>query len=243
MKLFLLKRLKTVKIARLFLYKLDQVKNIRGNALSKLVNAIQEVDLVLDVGANVGQFAIDLRMAGYRGEIYSFEPSPSAYIQLLQESSRDPLWSVFNIGFGNRFEFGQLNISSNNGLSSSLLMPKLHVDFFPHIQFVKTEQVVITTISNFFSDNRILGRKILLKIDAQGYESKILEGAEEVFPDISYTFVELSILELYQGEPDALSVLNHLAKLGHRIVDFRRGVESSDGKLLQFDVLTSSLPL
>jgi hypothetical protein len=81
-------------------------------------------------------------------------------------------------------------------------------------------------------------RKILLKIDTQGYESLIIQGAIDIFDAVIATYLELSLVELYGGEDSALAILNTLSNLGHEISDIQRGVESRDGKLLQIDVLT-----
>src|SRR5580704_2367040 len=53
-----------------------------------------EIDLVLDIGANCGQFAQQCRANGYRGEIISFEPASSAHASLVLAAAADPLWTV-----------------------------------------------------------------------------------------------------------------------------------------------------
>ncbi|HXU82134.1 MAG TPA: FkbM family methyltransferase, partial [Polyangia bacterium] len=60
--------------------------------------AQQQIDAVLDVGANVGQYALLLRSWGYRGRIISFEPLSAQFQQLKAQADRDPAWEVFNIG-------------------------------------------------------------------------------------------------------------------------------------------------
>jgi hypothetical protein len=53
-----------------------------------------EIDCILDVGANEGQFGESLRASGYTGDIVSFEPLNSAHINLLKRSKPDPHWHV-----------------------------------------------------------------------------------------------------------------------------------------------------
>jgi hypothetical protein len=54
-----------------------------------------KIDLVLDVGANMGQFASEIRHCGYAGRIVSFEPLSQAHGQLLQSSAGDSLWEAY----------------------------------------------------------------------------------------------------------------------------------------------------
>ena len=57
------------------------------------------IDLVIDVGANEGQFARGLRRF-YRGEIMSFEPVSSVFEKLAATASADPLWQVHKLALG-----------------------------------------------------------------------------------------------------------------------------------------------
>lgn len=233
-------RFRTSRIARVLKFKASVLREISRPALAQLMENISsgEINLVIDVGANVGQFGIDLRNAGYRGEIFSFEPASSPFLQLQKKSEKDSLWTVFNLGLGNQVEEAVLNVATNSGLSSSILKPRLHAEFFPSIKFEKTEKIQVSTLSNIIRDRNLSDRRILLKIDAQGYESYILEGALEFFDSVVLAYVELSLVELYRGEVGALAILNTLSDLGHRISDINRGIESKNGKLLQIDVLT-----
>ena len=240
MKLSLMRQLRVSRITRALKHSLSILNQVTRPALDSLSQCIAEegIDLVIDVGANVGQFAIDLRVAGYDGEIYSFEPASLPFSNLVKNSSRDSLWSVFNFGLGSINQEVDLNIASNDGLSSSILKPNLHSGFFPSVEFNSTEKIQVLTLSKFIQDMKLEHRRILLKIDAQGAESMILEGAREVFDSVISTYVELSLVELYQGETGALGILNKLSDAGHEISDIKRGAESRFGRLLQIDVVT-----
>jgi FkbM family methyltransferase len=233
-------RYRTSRIARILKFKVSVLRDFSRPALAKLSDNILtgEIDLVIDVGANVGQFGIDLRNAGYRGEIFSFEPATSPFRELQKKSEKDSLWTVFNLGLGNRNEEAVLNVATNSGLSSSILQPRLHTEFFPSIKFEEKEKIQVSSLSTIIKDKNLSNRRILLKIDAQGYESYIIEGAIEIFDSVVLTYIELSLVELYREEVGALAILNTLSDLGHRIIDIRRGIESKNGILLQIDVLT-----
>ena len=114
----------------------------------------------------------------------------------------------------------------------------MHTKFFPEIEFNEVERIHICTLTDFINSQELENRRILLKIDAQGYEGLIIDGALDIFDSVICTFIELSIVQLYDGETTALSILNKLSGLGHEIVDISRGIESKFGNLLQIDVLT-----
>lgn len=240
MKFKLNRAFRSSRIARILKFKLSVLKQLSKPKLIQITNVITDaqIDLVLDVGANVGQFGTDLRNAGYHGEILSFEPASAPFKQLLKNSHKDRLWTVFNLGFGEHMKEVNLHIANNSGLSSSILQPDLHSLYFPLIKFDITEKIQISTISNFIQERHLQNRRILLKIDTQGYENLILQGATEVFDSVFSTYIELSLVELYDGEASALSILNQLNTLGHEIFDIARGLESKSGRLLQIDVLT-----
>ena len=74
----------------------------------------RKVDLVIDVGANAGQFAREIRSMGYRGRIHSFEPLAAAFAELEGHAARDPLWDVSNVGVGSRAGKLEINIARNS---------------------------------------------------------------------------------------------------------------------------------
>lgn len=67
-----------------------------SNPAFQLLKALNrfDIDLVLDVGANVGQFASELRSVGYKGNLVSFEPLSAAHMALSEAASRDSRWAV-----------------------------------------------------------------------------------------------------------------------------------------------------
>ena len=102
------------------------------------------VDVVIDVGANAGQYATDLRTAGYNGRIVSFEPQSGPFSLLEGNASTDPLWDCRHSALGETDGTVTINVAGNAGLSSSVLpMLKSHQDAFPPANYVGTEEVPI----------------------------------------------------------------------------------------------------
>src|SRR5689334_6108328 len=132
------------------------------------------IDLVFDVGANVGQYATSLREGGYRGRIVSFEPLTSAFSQLVASAQADPLWEVVNAGLGDRDERATINIAGNSQSSSLLDMLPAHVKSAPVSAYVGKEEITLSRLDSVFSKYHRRGDRTFLKLDAQGYERKIL---------------------------------------------------------------------
>ena len=137
-----------------------------------------QIDLVLDVGANTGQYFKFLRTAGYYGRVVSFEPLSSAYSQLIKMSKKDTRWEIASrTAIGNLEGEISINIASNSQSSSLLQMLDRHKETFPESAYVGSETVQITKLDciapHYLADNK----RVFLKLDVQGYEQQVLEGA------------------------------------------------------------------
>jgi FkbM family methyltransferase len=206
-----------------------------------IIKNIEEVNVfwVLDIGANVGQFGIDMRRHGYKGQIISFEPVKKSFKILSNTISKHDAWNAINLGLGATESEQYINISGNAGLSSSLLtMGKVHTDNFPESETISTQKVSLSTLDNQLEVLDIDPEKILLKLDVQGYESEVLKGATKSLSKIPLCYLEVSIVPLYEGEITLLPILNLLSESGHEVIDIFRGLKAKNGQLLQLDILT-----
>jgi hypothetical protein len=79
-----------------------------------------QIDTVLDVGANVGQYGSALRAGGYSGRIVSFEPNPEAFRLLAARAARDGSWEAVCVGLGAEDGAAELNVSGFSVFSSML---------------------------------------------------------------------------------------------------------------------------
>jgi FkbM family methyltransferase len=205
------------------------LRNIESHGLST----------VLDVGANVGQFGIDLRINGYKGQIISFEPVTENFERLKLISRKFGNWETIQTGIGSQERNGTISVSGNSGLSSSFLrISETHLQEFPESYTKRTELAKIQTLDKQISLLKIDPTKTFLKIDTQGFEREVLEGASQALPFIPLCLLESSLEPLYEGESSILQLLNQLSFFGHEVVDIFRGTVSSNGKLLQVDILT-----
>lgn len=199
------------------------------------------IQVILDVGANVGQFAIDMRRNGYRGLIYSFEPVAESFSTLSEQVLKDKKWEAFNFALGEIEGYREINVSGNSGLSSSLLkMDFYHTENFPESAFVASEPIFISTVDRQMESLEIEPQSSMLKIDVQGYEFNVLQGANRTLKDFRYCYLEVSLVRLYEGESTFYEILEHLHQSGHELIEVFRGITARDGSLLQVDILTRS---
>jgi FkbM family methyltransferase len=194
------------------------------------------IDLVFDVGANNGQYAASLREGGYRGRIVSFEPLTSAFSRLEASAKADPLREIVNIGLGDRDERATINIAGNSQSSSLLEMLPAHLEAAPVSAYVGKEEITVARLDSVFTKYHRQGDHTFLKIDAQGYEKKILEGASLSLKDILGIQLEMSIEPLYSNEMPYLEMLGYVAGLGFTLASIEPGFgDPVTGRMLQMD--------
>ncbi len=207
-----------------------------GGRLSAML-ANQGVDVVLDVGASTGQFARSLREGGYRGRMVSFEPLSTAYEQLLRTSRRDPLWEIApRVAIGDHDGEIEIHIAGNSVSSSALEMLDSHANASPGSAYVGTERVPLSKLDSVARAYLRSGTVPFLKIDTQGYEDRVLNGATELLAKVKGLQLELSLVPLYEGQQlyDVLSA--RLRALGFSIWAIWPGFfDPRSGRMLQVD--------
>lgn len=199
--------------------------------------ALHDIDCVVDVGANVGQYVQFLRELGYAGNVISFEPQTIAHKALTEASSSDPYWHVAaRMGLGERESELQLNIAGNSASSSLLGMLDAHSDAAPYSKICGTEMVCVKRLDSL-SEPMIEGaERIFLKIDTQGYEIPVLLGAEGIMQKVAGLQLEMSIIPLYEGQELYQEILHKLEDAGFELWGIEPGFcEPKTGRLLQFD--------
>src|SRR5688572_4694911 len=128
------------------------------------------VDLVLDVGANIGQFAIRTRRAGYEGRIVSFEPLESAFAELGEAAGSDPDWEIRRHALGSSEGEAEINVSRNSYSSSMLGINERHLASDPDSEYVATERIEVRRLDSIWDEVSAGARQPFLKLDVQGFE-------------------------------------------------------------------------
>lgn len=159
------------------------------------------IDLVLDVGANIGQFASELRHDGYEGRIVSFEPLSEAFATLSARSRRDSRWDAYNFALGSVEGSQTIFISEANWSSSLLPTSPVIVDAHPNAKSVSSETIQVRRLDSVLPELEAENCSIWLKIDTQGFELQVLQGAVETLKRTSMLQLEMSFVALYEGQP------------------------------------------
>ena len=195
-----------------------------------------DINKLLDVGANVGQYSLNMRRIGYNKKIISFEPLKSAYEKLKEVASKDKNWVVNNYALGNENIKSTLNVSANSYSSSILNMSPEHIKRAPASKYIAKEIIEIKKLDSIFNFFFEEGDNIMLKIDTQGYEKNVILGAENILSKIRIIQVEMSIVPLYEKEILFIEMINLLDSMGFELFSLENGFSDiKTGKLLQLD--------
>lgn len=197
-----------------------------------------QVSVVLDVGANSGQYATGLRENGYTGRIVSFEPLSGPYATLQRNASTDPHWDTRHCALGDTDGTISINVAGNEGASSSALpMLQRHQDAFPPANYVGTEEVPIHQLDSVVAEVLRPNDVAFLKIDVQGFEKQVLDGAESTVKDRCVGLqLELSFQPLYEGGMLIREALELVDSLGFTLAALLPGfTDPRNGRMLQAD--------
>lgn len=205
-------------------------------ARRKRILDTHSIDLVIDVGANIGQYGHIMRRLGYAGRIHSFEPMSAAWSTLQNAMSEDPRWDGTHAGLADRVGAMTLHVAGNSISSSVLPMLPIHERNAPDSRYIKDETIAMSTLDQEFPKIKQRAANIWLKLDVQGFESKVLQGAECSLPEISVIQSELSLTRLYGNQVTYLALCAQLEALGFHLIGIEPGFQDkTNGNLLQFD--------
>jgi len=213
--------------------------NANTNPYFQLLKGLDkfDIDLVLDVGANTGQFASELRSIGYRGDIVSFEPLSKEHDLLSMHASKDPRWKVHERSAIGDFDGEvEINISGNSVSSSIMPMLKSHSSVAVDSLYVDVEKAPISCLDSASSIYIKESKNIFIKIDTQGYEWQVLNGASELIKNTKGILCELSLVPLYEGQKLWKELIERLESEGFTLWYIQSGfTDPINGRALQVD--------
>ena len=171
----------------------------------------QNIKTVLDIGANTGQFASEIRGKLPEAQIYSFEPIKECFEKLVSQGEALGKFEAFNFALGEKAELKEMNKSAYTPSSSILWMSDVHKKLFPHTQDHSIEQIKVKRLDDL---GLRLEPEILIKVDVQGFEDKVISGGIETFKKAKVVLIENSFVELYEGQPLFDDIYGKLKGLG-----------------------------
>jgi FkbM family methyltransferase len=184
-------------IARSFGYDIRQIGSHRHKRPIDFIRA-RNIDLVVDIGANKGQYGTFLRKDGYAGWIVSLEPTSAAYETLAARASKDGRWKALNLAAGDKEGTVEINVSEASEFSSCHQQLPAAMAFDSKARVIRRETVRVVRLDDLFGE--LPPRKgAFLKIDTQGYEQQILMGTSKYLSGFLGVQMELPIVHLYEG--------------------------------------------
>ena len=207
------------------------------NARFLTMLSYHNVNVIFDIGANEGQFGVILRDVGYKGKIISFEPLTQARKMLNKISQNDRLWEVAKqSAIGEVNGEIEINIAGNSESSSILNMLDSHIKAAPNSKYVGNERVPLITLDTIAPDFIEHDSILFLKIDTQGYEEKVMNGAHELMKNVVGLQLEISLVPLYEGHSLLDEMLQNLKEKGFELWGLSTVFSNPDtAQLLQID--------
>lgn len=158
-----------------------------------------KINTIIDIGANNGQFLRFISKVLKDVKIYSFEPINECYLNLEKLKNEIDCLEVFNIALGDDDTETTFFQSEFSASSSLVEMANLHSTLFPHTQNYKKDIISVKKLDSFIDKIPIIPR-LLIKIDVQGYENKVLTGGRKFIKMADILFIESSYFELYKNQ-------------------------------------------
>ena len=192
---------------------------------------------IIDVGANVGQFAVACAKIFPGVAVHSFEPLPHCLKELDRNVARLGGIRVYAVALGEHGGEVAMHVNSHSHSSSILTLGERHRKAFPHAREAQMIRVPISTLDRELNSVS-LENPVLLKLDVQGYEPRVLNGATETLKRVNYVLLETSFRPLYEGEKTFMDIARMMEGCGF---EFLRPVawlsDPHDGEVLQMDAL------
>lgn len=199
-----------------------------------------EINCVVDVGANRGDYAAMLRGIGFEGLIISVEPLSEVCNELATRAAGDIRWRVLNFAAAAQRGEQELNVSAARDLSSLLRAADNAPEIVLNSQIIRREFVPLKRLDEVVPEimAELQNPRVFLKLDTQGYDLQAMEGARGFLSSILGLQSELSVVPLYQGMPDYVQALGYYRDLGFRPTGFYSVVgHRRTRRVIEFDVV------
>lgn len=200
-----------------------------------------DIDLVIDVGANVGQYVYFVReVLSLDSEIYSFEPISELYQELKTNCKKYEKINTYNYGLGDRDERIEINVNNFSPSSSILDLEQVHISNVLHTDIStinRKESIKIKRLDDVFKSID-LSKNVLIKLDVQGYEDKVINGGQLTFSKCKVAIIEVSYVPLYKDEKTFKHIYEQMHLLGFEYMGNVNEFKSSeDGSPLYCDAI------
>lgn len=195
-------------------------QNIENKQLRFFIQSVKP-DCIIDIGANLGQFIVETDLAKYRGKYLAIEPI-AAFHQNYKNLHDFSDFESLIIAISNSDSIKTLNVSNDSGMSSSLL--RMHSNFEllnNKINFIATQEVKTIPLAQIINDYCNQDKRILIKIDVQGYEYEVIESLSIQHNNVVAMIIETSFIDLYDHGGRMSEVVNSLFEKGFQVISVK----------------------
>lgn len=199
---------------------------------------ISDLDLMVDVGANIGQYVDEVRRSGWAGEFISYEPLAAPFETLRHKASADGHWSARRYAVGGEAGELALNVSEKSVFSSALPTLARGMKVYDGMGVARIERCRMEPLDSLLAPHLEAGRRVGVKVDVQGFERDVLLGAPQTMKVAHFWEMELTPVELYEGQMLMIEALERLRDAGlHLVATENIFGDASTGRSLQFNGL------
>lgn len=195
------------------------------------------IQTVLDIGAHSGESARQFRSILPEAFIHSFEPLPEQFARLTESMAGDQRFAAWQVALGEKTERADMLQNEFAPSSSILPMASRHREEFPFTEQTKKIAIEVKRLDD--AAERLATRpKLLVKIDTQGFEDRVIRGGEKTIMLASIVIIEVSFTKLYEGQPLFSQIYDQMRSLGFDYAGALHQLRSpKDGQPLQADAI------
>ena len=218
----------------------DKIKHKLNRPLQRRKKLLYHFGItkILDVGANTGQYARELRKIDFAGDIISFEPISSVFGMLKKNMKNDSKSIIKNFALGDKNETKTINIAKNLASSSFFNRAKHLEENAKQTEYISEEKVEIKVLDSIYDTLCTSNDVVFLKLDTQGYEKNILNGAKESLKKIKGIQIELALKPSYKDAPGYKEIFKIIEEAGFTLFSVEEGFEDyKTGQLLEVDAI------
>lgn len=195
---------------------------------------------IIDVGANTGQFARYISQFFPRAKVFCFEPLPPSFSELSKWAiTQEGRVFPFNLAIGEQSGEVEMFMHEDHHTSSSLLATtSLNEQYYPFTKKQKRIVVRQSKLDDVLDENGAdLFPDLLLKLDVQGYEGRVIAGGRKTFEKASACILEVCLDGLYEGQSTFVELLIMLEELGYYYVGNLDQAYGKDGHCIFLDAV------
>ena len=226
------------KMARHFGYSLQKISKSESeqDILHKAI-VLGDVDLIMDCGANHGQFYQHCRQSGYSGPMWCMEPHPSCLTSLEKLQATDSKLTVIPVATGDRDTRLTLqSAGSQDDLSSFLDQKPLLTERFKRAEVEGSIEVDVRRLEAILDERDLDSEtRLFLKVDTQGYDLVTLEGLGQRIGQVRAIKAEMSVQAVYEGAPSHWEMLDFFRSHGFEPFYFSTVTRDLEGRYIEYD--------